>query len=86
MKEICPNHNSLWLGHENIFYCTSNIFMLKLLCIILAFSFLGATSLVHLTVEGLVTAVQLNIPRESVREIGHCTACLTGNYPVELEW
>jgi len=46
---------------------------------------IGATSLVHLSVEGLVKAVQEQIPRDG-KKIGHCTACLTGNYPVELEW
>jgi amidophosphoribosyltransferase len=46
---------------------------------------IGATSLVHLSVEGLVKAVQEQIPRDG-RKIGHCAACLTGNYPVELEW
>lgn len=46
----------------------------------------GATSLVHLNVDGLVAAVQANITEKSVRDIGHCTACLTGKYPVDLEW
>ncbi|KAK8767957.1 hypothetical protein V5799_005263 [Amblyomma americanum] len=49
---------------------------------------LGAASLVYLSVEGLTTAVQRGIPRPNggSREVGHCTACLTGNYPVQLEW
>jgi amidophosphoribosyltransferase len=65
-------------------------------------STLGAASLVHLSVEGLKTSVQSGIreaqrqwPRstanDQVREatshaVGHCTACLTGEYPVELEF
>lgn len=51
----------------------------------------------YLTVEGLVTAVQKGIASmqgdkmidstyKSGGSVGHCTACLTGKYPVELEW
>lgn len=46
----------------------------------------GASTLVYLSVEGLVAAVQKGIPKSDIREIGHCTACLTGEYPVELQW
>lgn len=56
---------------------------------------IGADSVQYLTVEGLVSAVQKGIaslqkdkmisPSPSKR-VGHCTACLTGKYPVELEW
>jgi len=47
---------------------------------------LGATSLVYLSLEGLKSAVQKGIPNEDSKKDGHCTACLTGNYPVELDW
>ncbi|KAJ3667132.1 hypothetical protein Zmor_002538 [Zophobas morio] len=48
----------------------------------------GADSLEYLSVEGLVKAVQRNI--EKGADKGHCTACLTGEYPEqipnELDW
>ncbi|KAL1432839.1 hypothetical protein MTO96_013039 [Rhipicephalus appendiculatus] len=49
---------------------------------------LGAASLVYLSVEGLTAAVQRGVqrPNGGSREVGHCTACLTGKYPVQLEW
>ena len=50
----------------------------------------------YLSVEGLLSAVQGGIPSlqgkderintNASRRVGHCTACLTGKYPVELEW
>lgn len=50
---------------------------------------LGADSLYYLSVEGLVKAVQSDI-KEKNPQLGHCTACLTGDYPGgvpdELEW
>jgi len=46
----------------------------------------GATSLVYLSVEGLVNAVEDGITEKDKDNVGHCTACLTGKYPVELEW
>ncbi|KAF4070940.1 hypothetical protein AMELA_G00279170 [Ameiurus melas] len=59
-------------------------------------NYIGATSVRYLSVEGLVTAVQSGIePYENEqisssskvsRKLGHCTACLTGKYPIELEW
>lgn len=64
---------------------------LELLCV-------GADSVQYLTVEGLVSAVQKGIAsiqekdemissnKKSGMRVGHCTACLTGKYPVELEW
>ncbi|XP_061094119.1 amidophosphoribosyltransferase [Conger conger] len=57
--------------------------------------YIGATSVQYLSVEGLVAAVQGGIPTEKDQteshrkpswRVGHCTACLTGKYPVELEW
>jgi amidophosphoribosyltransferase len=50
--------------------------------------FVGADSLEYLSVEGLIKAVQRNIEKGADR--GHCTACLTGEYPEdipkELDW
>uniref|UniRef100_A0A665VBR2 Amidophosphoribosyltransferase n=1 Tax=Echeneis naucrates TaxID=173247 RepID=A0A665VBR2_ECHNA len=58
--------------------------------------YIGADSVQYLTVEGLVSAVQegisfhqnkmIDFGNKSDRRVGHCTACLTGKYPVELEW
>uniref|UniRef100_A0A668A2V3 Amidophosphoribosyltransferase n=1 Tax=Myripristis murdjan TaxID=586833 RepID=A0A668A2V3_9TELE len=57
--------------------------------------YIGADSVQYLSVEGLVSAVQEGIASlqkdemisssKSSKRIGHCTACLTGKYPVELE-
>ena len=46
----------------------------------------GADSLAYLSVEGLVRAVRTNLKTNNKSTIGHCTACLTGKYPVELEF
>ncbi|XP_052865403.1 amidophosphoribosyltransferase-like isoform X1 [Anopheles cruzii] len=52
--------------------------------------YLGADSLAYLSVEGLKKAVQLNMVPKKPEQVGHCTACLTGEYPgglpEELEW
>ncbi|KAL7981792.1 hypothetical protein Chor_000849 [Crotalus horridus] len=60
--------------------------------------YIGADSVVYLSVEGLVSSVQESIKARQDHEnnlkskkfqsgkIGHCTACLVGEYPVELEW
>ncbi|RWS05844.1 glutamine phosphoribosylpyrophosphate amidotransferase-like protein [Dinothrombium tinctorium] len=49
--------------------------------------YLGAASLVHLSVEGLLKSVQSGIRDKSQNKaIGHCTACLTGCYPVPLDF
>ncbi|XP_069487704.1 amidophosphoribosyltransferase isoform X2 [Ambystoma mexicanum] len=60
--------------------------------------YIGANSVVYLSVEGLTSAVRQGIKAvkekqdESLKNntqagsVGHCTACLTGKYPVELEW
>ena len=47
---------------------------------------LGADSLVYLSIDGLKNAIQKGIENKSDNKVGHCTACLTGTYPVELEW
>uniref|UniRef100_A0A182R7J2 Amidophosphoribosyltransferase n=1 Tax=Anopheles funestus TaxID=62324 RepID=A0A182R7J2_ANOFN len=52
--------------------------------------YVGADSLAYLSVEGLIKAVQLNMAVKKPEQVGHCTACLTGDYPGglpdELEW
>lgn len=52
---------------------------------------LGASSLVHLSVDGLREAVESGIrsyrtANGSDKPIGHCMACLTGDYPVNLDF
>lgn len=50
----------------------------------------GADSLEYLSVNGLLTAINLNRQAMNPSKSGHCTACLTGEYPVglpdELSW
>lgn len=46
----------------------------------------GADSLAYLSVDGLVRAVRTNLKTNNKATVGHCTACLTGKYPVELEF
>jgi len=46
----------------------------------------GADSLAYLSVDGLVQAVRYRIAEKNSSKVGHCTACLTGNYPEKLEW
>ncbi|KAM3939450.1 amidophosphoribosyltransferase [Leptodactylus fuscus] len=60
--------------------------------------YLGANSVVYLSVDGLTSAVRegikqykdqqngLNGTNARSSSMGHCTACLTGEYPVDLEW
>ncbi|CAJ0941804.1 unnamed protein product, partial [Mesorhabditis belari] len=47
---------------------------------------LGVTSLRYLSVDGLKEAVSKRLHSEPGFEPGHCTACLTGNYPVKLDF
>lgn len=42
---------------------------------------LGADSLAYLSVEGLTKAVRSDIKTKNSHNVGHCTACLTGQYP-----
>ncbi|KAK2188585.1 hypothetical protein NP493_128g05105 [Ridgeia piscesae] len=46
---------------------------------------MDADSLVYLSVDGLVAAVRSGI-KSNLQNTGHCTACLTGHYPVDLVW
>lgn len=46
----------------------------------------GADSLHYLTVEGLQQAVVEGIKGDGLENTGHCVACLTGNYPTDLDW
>lgn len=52
--------------------------------------FPGADSLLYLSVDGLKRAVQYNMKSKNRVKSGHCTACLTGEYPgglpEELSW
>ncbi|KHJ96676.1 putative amidophosphoribosyltransferase [Oesophagostomum dentatum] len=47
---------------------------------------IGATSVQYLSVEGLRQAVQSGIERRANFDVGHCTACLTGEYPVSIDF
>lgn len=49
-------------------------------------AYVGADSLAYLSVDGLVRAVRTNLKSNNKSQIGHCTACLTGVYPVQLEF
>ncbi|XP_031844140.1 amidophosphoribosyltransferase isoform X1 [Nomia melanderi] len=46
--------------------------------------YVGADSLTYLSVDGLVKAVRFGMDNRESSYIGHCTACLTGDYPDEL--
>jgi amidophosphoribosyltransferase len=51
----------------------------------------GANSLKYLSVEGLIKAVRSDIKSKNAHKVGHCTACLTGEYPggephKDLDW
>lgn len=54
--------------------------------------YVGADSLAYLSVEGLIKAVKHNLKTTAPEKTGHCTACLTGEYPIpvdvngDLEW
>uniref|UniRef100_A0A8R1DL94 Glutamine amidotransferase type-2 domain-containing protein n=1 Tax=Caenorhabditis japonica TaxID=281687 RepID=A0A8R1DL94_CAEJA len=47
--------------------------------------YVGADSVRYLSVDGLVKSVQKGIARAVNFSPGHCTACLTGKYPVPIE-
>ena len=47
----------------------------------------GADSVQYLSIDGLRQAVTINIQKDKEnRSGGHCVACLTGGYPVDIEW
>ncbi|CAG7825531.1 unnamed protein product [Allacma fusca] len=46
----------------------------------------GADSLVYLSIGGLISAVTYSIREKDPKKIGHCVACLSGQYPEKLEW
>jgi hypothetical protein len=46
----------------------------------------GADSLQYLSVDGLVKATQEGITKDNNKSVGHCVACLTGSYPIKLDW
>ena len=45
---------------------------------------IDADSVRYLSLEGLVESVTPAEPAQS--DGGYCTACLTGQYPLELDW
>ncbi|XP_070495832.1 amidophosphoribosyltransferase-like isoform X2 [Chironomus tepperi] len=47
---------------------------------------INADSLAYLSVDGLNRAVRTNLKTDNPKTTGHCTACLTGEYPIELDW
>ncbi|VDK63201.1 unnamed protein product [Cylicostephanus goldi] len=47
--------------------------------------YFGATSVGYLSVDGLREAVESGIEKSENFDIGHCTACLTGEYPTAIE-
>ncbi|CAJ0600542.1 unnamed protein product [Cylicocyclus nassatus] len=47
--------------------------------------YFGATSVGYLSVEGLRQAVESGIEKSEIFDVGHCTACLTGEYPMAIE-
>lgn len=67
-----------------------NKFNFEFLSIFRIVQFVGADSLEYLSVEGLQRAVRLKMQVSRPDQIGHCTACLTGEYPgglpEELSW
>ncbi|VDL80132.1 unnamed protein product [Nippostrongylus brasiliensis] len=48
--------------------------------------YIGATSVAYLSEEGLRKAVQSGVERSKTFNVGHCMGCLTGNYPVPIEF
>ncbi|VDL87095.1 unnamed protein product [Nippostrongylus brasiliensis] len=48
--------------------------------------YIGATSVAYLSEEGLRKAVQSGVERSKTFGVGHCMGCLTGNYPVPIEF
>lgn len=63
---------------------------LSLKYLVFKYFLVGADSLEYLSVDGLVKAVRWDIKIKKPGQIGHCTACLTGEYPggipEELDW
>lgn len=43
-----------------------------------------ADSLHYLSTEGMLNAIQTGVDKS--KPYGHCVACVTGDYPVELDW
>ncbi|XP_026277456.1 amidophosphoribosyltransferase [Frankliniella occidentalis] len=48
--------------------------------------YVGANSLAYLSIDGLVSAVRHGIKIKDESQIGHCAACLTGEYPESIDW
>ena len=51
--------------------------------------YIKADSLEYLTHDGMMAAVREGIPKTDEKgnptAIGHCSACMTGDYPVEFD-
>lgn len=45
-----------------------------------------ADTLEFLSKDGLAAAVRRGLVDQNKDRVGHCTACFTGDYPVQLEW
>jgi glutamine phosphoribosylpyrophosphate amidotransferase len=45
--------------------------------------YIKADSLEYLSHDGMMEAVRAGIPAEN--EVGHCSACMTGAYPVAFD-
>jgi len=43
----------------------------------------NADSLVYITIEGMMKAVQVGLTKKT--NTGHCNACFSGNYPIDIE-
>ena len=44
----------------------------------------GADSLAYISLEGLTEAVRRGMKNPTSSSVGHCTACLSGEYPTDL--
>lgn len=51
--------------------------------------YIGADSLEYLTHDGMMEAVRVGAADKdhlgNEQEVGHCSACMTGEYPVEYD-
>lgn len=94
-EELIANHLKADQLAQQLGKCNYQKFLCKRFQI---FYFLtGAASLIYLSVEGLKKTVQTGIKEKLTKkgaiseeemrnQVGHCTACLTGQYPVKLNF
>ena len=76
-----PMHYLKDLGHNRFFPLSLCVFDNLF---VFFFFHSGADSVVYLSVDGLQEAVMKGV--EKRESTGHCKACLTGKYPVDLQW